>query len=147
MFKRFLSVCVAALAVAILATDLPATAAMPAQARCAGRLGKTQDCPIPLRFTRGSYGVMVNGVFTREPDTRYYSVAARAGQLMTLSFHGAGPMRGGVTFPRSGGDGPFNGQGDTIRLPRNGVYIVYVGQNTMAGNPWRGGYTLSVMVR
>ena len=56
-------------------------------------------------------------------------------------------MRGGINFPGGSGDGPFSGEGNTITLPTSGDYILYLGQNTMAGEPWVGGYSLGVMVR
>ncbi len=145
--KRFLLGCMLAMLFIVSPTAGVANAATTAQARCIGRLGKTLDCPIPLRFRRGSYGVLVNGTFPRDADTRYYSVAARAGQRMTIAFHGDGLMRGYIILPQGGTDGPFHGHGDTIRLPQNGVYVIQVGQDTRADNPWHGNYTLSVLVK
>jgi hypothetical protein len=139
MFKRIIS------ALALVCTSV-LMAGVPAQAQGC-RPGTSQSCPIHLRFTRGSYGVMVDGVLTRTPDARYYSIAARAGQHMIITFTGLGAMRGGIVYPGGGGDGPFDGQGTVITLPSNGTYIIYLGQNTMAGEPWRGGFTLSVLVR
>ena len=142
MFKRFV------IAVVFVCTFMgmaisPATASVSQ----ACRPGTSEACPIALRFARGSYGVMVNGALTRTPDMRFYAIAARAGQQMTISFAGLGALRAGITFPDGGGDGPFGGEGNTITLPSNGAYIIYIGQNTMAGDPWRGGFTLSVLVR
>lgn len=139
MFKRIVSAIVFVCALSV-------TAAAPAQAQGC-RPGTSQSCPIPLRFARGSYGAMADGVLTQMPDARYYSINARAGQRMIITFTGLGAMRGGITYPAGGGDGPFDGQGTVITLPSNGTYIIYLGQNTMAGDPWRGGYTLSVLVR
>ncbi len=142
MFKRIVSA-IAILCVFGLMAASPASATAPQ----ACRAGASAACPIPLRFARGSYGAMANGVLTGTPDTRYYSIAARAGQQMTVSFVGLGPLRAGITFPDGNGDGPFDGSGNVIALPSTGVYIIYIGQNTMAGEPWRGGFTLSVLIR
>lgn len=129
------------------AANVPTAAGAPNAASCRGRWGLVESCPLPLRFARGSYGTLVNGTLTRIPDQRYYSMKARAGQFLTLSFTGIGPMRGGITFPGSGGDGPFDGSGNTIALPTTGTYVIYLGQNTMAGDVWRGPFTLAVLVR
>ncbi len=141
MFKRFVFAVVFACAMVGMAS--PATAATSQ----ACRPGTSAACPITLSFARGSYGVMIDGVLTRTPDTRYYAISARAGQRMTITFTGLGALRGGITFPAGGGDGPFTGEGNVITLPSTGTYIVYLSQNTMAGDPWRGGFTLSVLVR
>jgi len=147
-FKRLMLTgvwCVCALLTG--ASGLQPALAAPAGASCAGRLGLSADCPIPLRFTRGSYGVLVSGTLTRIPDQRFYSIRARAGQRMTITFTGLAAMRGGINFPGGSGDGPFYGEGNSITLPTTGVYVLYVGQNTMAGDPWRGPFTLAVLVR
>jgi nucleoside recognition membrane protein YjiH len=149
MLKRFMSVCLAALALAsmLLITLSPATARAAGQAQgqpyCANQLGLVPECPIPLRFPRGAYGISVHGTMRRNTDQRFYTVAARAGQRMTISFLGAGRMRGNITFPE-GGYESFNGEGDTVQLRSNGVYRISLAQ---AGASWRGSYTLSVMVR
>ncbi len=142
MFKRFVSA-IALVCGCVWMAASPASAIAPQ----ACRPGTSEVCPIALRFARGSYGVMIDGVLTRIPDMRYYSIAARAGQQMTISFVGLAALRAGITFPGGGGDGPFGGEGNTITLPNTGTYIIYIGQNTMAGDPWRGGFTLSVLVR
>lgn len=142
MFKRIVFVA-AFVFVFVGMAAVPASAAAP----MACRAGTSETCPIPLRFARGSYGVLVDGVLTLTPDHRYYSIAARAGQHMTISFVGLGALRAGIIFPGGSGDGPFGGEGNTITLPSTGTYIIYIGQNTMAGDPWRGGFTLSVLVR
>jgi hypothetical protein len=110
-------------------------------------LGAFQNCPIPLRFESGAYGTLVNDQLKRIPGTRYYSLKARAGQRLTLTFAGKGALRAGLTFPNGGGDGPFSGEGNTIKLPQTGTYIIYVGQNTMSGEPWRGPFSLAVIVK
>ena len=110
-------------------------------------LGAFQDCPIPLRFEPGAYGVLVNDQLKRIPEIRYYSLKARAGQRLTLTFAGKGGLRAGITFPNGSGDGPFSGNGNTIELHQTGTYIIYIGQNTMSGEPWKGLFSLAVIVK
>lgn len=109
--------------------------------------GSSAACPIRISLLRGTYGTTVHGRLTQAPQQKFYAFRALAGQYMTIAFAGAGAMRGGINFPGSSGDGPFNGDGVTIALPTNGDYIIYVGQNTMVGEIWTGGYSLGVMVR
>jgi hypothetical protein len=142
MFKRFILAIVITFMFAGM-TASTASAAVPN----ACQPGTSEACPIPLRFVRGSYGAMTDGVLRYTPETRYYAVTARAGQRMTITFVGLGAMRAGLLYPNGSGQGPFGGEGGTITLPSNGTYIIYLSQNTMAGDPWRGGFTLSVLVR
>ena len=109
--------------------------------------GSSASCPIRISLLRGTYGTTVHGRLTFAPQQKYYALRARAGQLLTITFAGYGAMRGGINFPGGGGDGPFSGEGSTIDLPVTGDYILYLGQNTMAGEPWTGGYSLGVMIR
>ncbi|WP_013323610.1 hypothetical protein [Gloeothece verrucosa] len=118
-----------------------------AQACTTAQRGSSQSCPQPITFAQGAYGALVNDRLSSSPQTRYYSLAATGGQRLTLTFAGAGPLRAGITFPGGGGDGPFDGEGNTIELPRSGTYIIYISQNTMAGQPWRGGFSLALIVR
>ncbi len=137
-----------AIVLIILGAVLASTAiAAPPAAACPRGPGTDASCPIRVQFAAGTYGTTVHGRLTLAPDHRYYVVRARAGQRMILSFVGAGAMRGGVSFPDGSGDGPFNGEGDVIILPATGDYIVYVGQNTMAGPIWTGRFSLSILIR
>ena len=109
--------------------------------------GSSAACPIRISLLRGTYGTTVHGRLTVAPQQKYYALRMRAGQRLTITFAGAGAMRGGINFPGGSGDGPFGGEGNTITLPTSGDYIWYLGQNTMACEPWVGGYSLGVMVR
>lgn len=109
--------------------------------------GTTSNCPLPISFSQGSYGALVNDYLNASPEIRYYSLAANAGQRLTLSFTGAGALRAGITFPNGSGDGPFSGEGNTIELPSTGTYIIYIGQNTMSGEAWRGNFTMAILVK
>jgi hypothetical protein len=110
-------------------------------------LGTVQSCPMPLRFQRGAYGALVNDQLKLTPETRYYAFKARAGQRLTLSFVGKGALRAGLLFPNGSGDGPFGGEGSIIELPQTGTFIIYIGQNTMSGEPWQGAFSLAVLIK
>ena len=109
--------------------------------------GTSKNCPIPLRFEPNAYGALINDQLKLTPELRYYLLKARTGQRLTLTFAGKGALRAGITFPNGNGDGPFSGEGNTVALPQTGTYIIYIGQNTMSGNPWRGSFSLAVMVK
>lgn len=109
--------------------------------------GTSENCPRPVKIAPGFYGTSIDDRLNAVPGTRYYSLKARAGQRLTLSFAGDGPLRAGISFPGGGGDGPFDGGGNTIALTVTGTYIVYIGQNTMAGEPWRGRFSIAFIVR
>ena len=109
--------------------------------------GSSEACPLPLRFETGAYGVLVTDRLNVIPQTRYYSLKAKAGQRLTLTFAGAGDLRAGITFPGESGDGPFSGEGNAIALPTAGTYILYISQNTMSGQPWKGTFSLAAIVR
>jgi hypothetical protein len=118
-----------------------------AQGCTAANRGTSPNCPFALRFQPGAYGTLINDQLTATPQIRYYALDARAGQRLTLIFAGAGGLRAGITFPGGNGDGPFTGEGNTIELPQTGKYVLYIGQNTMSSQPWRGSFSLAVMVR
>lgn len=140
-----LGLCVAAAAPRpAAAIGVPVT---PARASCAGRWGLTEACPLPIRFASGTYGTTVHGRVTPASWLRFYSFRARAGQRLILTFAGAGAMRAGMMFPVSGGDGPFDGTGGLITLPQTGTYVISVGANPMAGEPWSGRFSMSVLVK
>lgn len=156
MFKKIAFVLSAF--VLVLTTSVPAAAAQwpqgsepPAptapRASCPRGVGTDASCPLRIRFAAGAFGALVSGRLTRAPDQRFYVIKARAGQKMYLSFLGDGYLRGGITYPDGGGDGPFVSGQTTIELPKTGDYIIYLGQHTMASEPWTGRFTLSVMVQ
>lgn len=138
----------------VFSISMPAAASVPVsptggseRTPCPRGAGIQETCPIRIRFAAGAYGALVNGTLTRTPDVRYYVINARAGQKMYLTFLGKGYMRGGITYPNGSGDGPFVSGQTVIDLPQTGDYILYLGQHTMASEPWTGKFTLSVMVQ
>jgi len=101
--------------------------------------------PITLKFARGSYGVMAQGHVTPSTPQQVYRVDVEAGQMMILTFAGAGPMRGSVVCQGGLADGPFYGTGNSINIKVSGNCDIQVGANTMA-NEWTGDFTLAVLV-
>ena len=105
------------------------------------------SAPTPIQFARGSYGAVANGHVSSTVFQHSFSLDVRVGQVMIITFTGAGPMRGGVNAPAGqSGDGPYYGTGNSYTVPADGIYTVYCGADTMAGNPWTGGFTLAVLV-
>lgn len=100
--------------------------------------------PIILKFAKGSYGVMAQGHVTPHAPQQVYRVNVDAGQVMTITFAGAGPMRGSVSCRGGVGDGPYYGTGNSIAVKVSGNCDISVGANTMA-NEWTGDFTLAVL--
>ena len=100
--------------------------------------------PIPIKFTPGSYGAVVNGKVTTAAPLTTYSLKVKAGQVLIVTFTGGGPMRGSVSCPGGVGDGPWYGTGNTITATTAGVCTITVGANTMAAD-WTGGFTMAVL--
>lgn len=101
--------------------------------------------PITLKFAKGSYGVMAQGRVTPSEPQQIYQLDVEAGQVMTITFAGGGPMRGSVKCQGGVGDGPYTGGGNSITIKQSGNCEISVGANTMA-NEWSGGFTLAVLV-
>lgn len=100
--------------------------------------------PIPLNFAPGSYGALAQGQVTKNEFQQSYKFDANAGQVLIITFTGAGPMRGQVQCQGGVGDGPYYGGGNSITVKTAGECIVTVGANTMA-EQWTGGFTLAVL--
>jgi hypothetical protein len=101
--------------------------------------------PIPIDFATGSYGAVAQGQVTMGNPLTTYRIDVAAGQVMILTFAGAGTMRGSVQCQGGVGGGPYNGSGDSIAITTSGPCDLTVGANTMA-EPWSGGFTLAVLV-
>jgi len=100
--------------------------------------------PITLKFAKGSYGVMAQGHVTPHAPQQVFRVNVDAGQVMTITFAGGGPMRGSVTCQGGVGDGPYAGTGNSITIKVSGNCDISVGANTMA-HEWTGDFTLAVL--
>lgn len=118
-------------------------AAMAAVLLCAAGQADAAS-PIPLEFAKGSYGALAQGQVTMSEPQQVFRLDVSAGQLLTIIFAGAGPMRGSVQCQGNVADGPFEGTGNTVRIKVSGECDISVGANTMA-TTWTGGFTLAVM--
>jgi hypothetical protein len=102
--------------------------------------------PIPIQFAPGSYGAVANGRVTATEFLQTFTLDVAAGQVMILTFAGAGPMRGQAQCQGGVGGGPYYGTGDNITITTAGRCDITVGANTMASPQWTGGFTLAVLV-
>jgi len=106
--------------------------------------GATAASPVTLEFAKGSYGALAQGQVTQSEPQQVFKLDVAAGQLLTITFAGAGPMRGSVQCAGNVADGPFEGTGNTVQVKISGECNISVGANTMAA-PWTGGFTLAVL--
>jgi len=109
-------------------------------------LGSRADAasPIVLKFAKGSYGVMAQGHVTPSAPQQLFQVNVDAGQVITITFAGAGPMRASMACQGGVGDGPYYGSGNSITVKVSGNCDISVGANTMA-NEWTGDFTLAIL--
>ena len=63
----------------------------------------------------------------------------------SITFAGAGTMRGSVQCQGGVADGPYYGTGNSITIKVSGECDISAGANTMA-EPWTGNFTLAVLV-
>ena len=110
--------------------------------------------PIPITFAPGSYAGIANGQVTVITAAQPFTVAAKAGQSLTLTYGGGAPNGAGdydliamisdpngQLFP----DGDPVSSGFTGTLPATGTYTITVGITPM-GNMWAGTYSLCVLI-
>jgi hypothetical protein len=100
---------------------------------------------IPIEFGSGSYGAVVQGHVTMSEPQQTFKLDVMAGQIMVITFAGAGTMRGSVQCAGGIGDGPYYGTGNSITITTTGECVISAGANTMA-EPWTGNFTLAVLV-
>lgn len=102
-------------------------------------------CPIPIRFAPGAYSGQASSTMTGINSVRWFSVRARAGQVMVVVVKGDGPTRGIVYFPNGGYDGQPGGRVFDGPLPASGEYRIRVTESSMA-EAWQGRVTVVVMI-
>ena len=112
--------------------------------------------PIPIHFSPGSWGGLIDGSVRNITDAQRYSIDAQAGQFLTLMFDGGGPPDGMSGDPMGAQVFDPNGKllnttnpkapsGTTIQLPVTGTFEIAVGLDNME-EPWAGTFTLCVLV-
>jgi hypothetical protein len=101
--------------------------------------------PITIEFALGSYGAVAQGHVTMSEPQQTFRLDVMAGQIMIITFAGAGTMRGSVQCAGGVGDGPYYGTGNSISITTTGECVISAGANTMA-EPWTGNFTLAVLV-
>jgi hypothetical protein len=119
-------------------------------ATVAASLALTSVCahaapPITIEFAPGSYGAIAQGHVTMSEPQQTFRLDVKAGQVMIITFAGAGTMRGSVQCQGGVGDGPYYGTGNSITITTSGECDISAGANTMA-EPWTGNFTLAVLV-
>ncbi len=101
--------------------------------------------PIPIEFAPGAYGAVAHGHVTVSAPQQTFKLDVKAGQVMIITFAGAGTMRGSVQCQGGVADGPYYGTGNSITIKVSGECDISAGANTMA-EPWTGNFTLAVLV-
>jgi len=101
--------------------------------------------PIPIEFAPGSYGAVAQGHVTMSEPQQTFKLDVNAGQVMIITFAGAGTMRGSVQCQGGVADGPYYGTGNSVTITTSGACSISAGANTMA-EPWSGNFTLAVLV-
>jgi hypothetical protein len=108
--------------------------------------------PVSIQFAPGSYAGIGNGQVTVVTAAQPFTVAANAGQILTLIYGGGAPNGDGgydliatITDPNGNAlpEGNPVPSGYTATLPSTGTYTIMAGITPM-GNMWTG--TLSVCV-
>ncbi|MBV9996267.1 MAG: hypothetical protein JO127_13760 [Caulobacteraceae bacterium] len=85
--------------------------------------------PIPLKMRRGTDSLTVRGVLRKDVACCSYAFAARGGQKLYWSIHGAA-ARLTIGYPDGQVDGP--GLPNPLPLPASGHYVIAVSPDQMA---------------
>ncbi|MDZ4711577.1 MAG: hypothetical protein SGI89_04550 [bacterium] len=105
---------------------------------------------IRINFPVGSTEVTLNGQIDGFAQSITYVFEASKGQKLNASVKpksGEGNIRISQIFLPSGrADGPFSNQ-MTYALPENGDYKIILGEDQMAGDPWKGEYLLTISIK
>ncbi|MEO8447029.1 MAG: hypothetical protein ABI528_06010 [bacterium] len=105
---------------------------------------------IRINFPVGSTEVTLNGQIDGFAQSITYVFEASKGQKLNASVKpksGQGNIRISQIFLPSGrADGPFSDQ-MTYALSEDGDYKIILGEDQMAGDPWKGEYLLTISIK
>ena len=125
-----------ALAIALLGALLPDAAA----AQC---VAGAEACPIPVEMKPGTDTITLVHALKQGVECCYYSLAARAGQTLSWTFHGPN-VRSTIAYPDGSADGP--GIPQSIPLRADGTYVLGFTPDLMAEDIY-GPFRLTIAIR
>jgi uncharacterized lipoprotein NlpE involved in copper resistance len=105
---------------------------------------------IRVKFPAGATQITLNGKINGFGEHITYVVEAKKGQKMfanVMSVEMNSNIRiSQIISPSGNGDGPF-GEKTTYDLTENGDWKIVLGENQMAGDPWKGEYQLLISIK
>lgn len=123
----------------------PAAALTSVPAAATTCVAGTASCPIVISFAPGALSGQRSAWLSGMSAVRWFSVRARAGQVMVVVVKGAGPTRGTVYFPNGARSGQPGGRVFDGALPVSGTYRIRVTESSM-GTAWAGRVTVVVLI-
>lgn len=108
---------------------------------------------IRVKFPAGATEIMLNGKINGFGDKITYVVEARKGQTLLTRVMSAYPEKNPdanirlsqIISPSGKIEGPF-GVKITLNLTESGDWKIVLGEDQMAGNPWKGEYKLLISI-
>lgn len=104
---------------------------------------------ISVKFPAGSTRMTMDGNITGFGDLISYEFEALKGQTLNASVkpkNGKGNVRiNQIRFPDGKADGPF-GDTMTYKLTESGNWKLIIGEDMMAGEPWKGAYLFTIEI-
>ena len=105
---------------------------------------------VTVKFPAESTRMTMDGNITGFGDLISYEFEASKGQTLNASVkpkNGEGNVRiNQIRFPDGKADGPF-GDKMTYKLTESGNWKLIIGEDMMAGEPWKGAYLLTVEIK
>lgn len=105
---------------------------------------------IRVKFPAGATQITLNGKINGFGEHITYVVEAKKGQKMFVNVMSV-EMNSNIRIsqiisPKGEGDGPF-GEKTTYDLAETGDWKIVLGENQMAGDPWKGEYQLLISIK
>lgn len=105
---------------------------------------------ITVKFPVGSTQITLDGNINGFGDKIIYEFEASKGQTLNASVkpkEGEGNVRiNQIIFPDGKADGPF-GENMSYKLTESGNWKLVIGEDMMAGEPWKGTYLLTIEIK